>query len=68
MGAKGQRLELTDAATLVRPRDTVACGFVSAQPTGLLEALGARTDLEEVVVYTGLLVEPFASRIRASAW
>ena len=44
---------------LVRPRDTVACGFVSAQPTGLLGALGARTDLEEVVLYTGLLVEPY---------
>jgi acyl-CoA hydrolase len=59
MGAKGQRLELADAVALVRPRDTVACGFVSAQPTGLLGALGARTDLEEVVLYTGLLVEPY---------
>ena len=60
MGAKGQRLELADAVALVRPRDTVACGFVSAQPTGFLAALGARDDLEEVVLYTGLLVEPYA--------
>jgi len=60
MGAKGQRLELADAAALVRPRDTVACGFVSAQPTGLLGAIGARSDLEEVVLYTGLLVEPYS--------
>src|SRR5262245_34191020 len=60
MGAKGQRLELGDAVALVRPRDTVACGFVSAQPTGFLGALGARDDLEEVILYTGLLVEPYA--------
>ena len=60
MGAKGQLLELGDAAALVRPRDTVAFGFVSAQPTGLLGAIGTRNDLEEVVLYTGLLVEPFA--------
>src|SRR5262249_10160148 len=60
MGAKGQRLEVGDAVALVRRRDTVACGFVSAQPTGILGALGARDDLEEVVLYTGLLVEPYA--------
>jgi acyl-CoA hydrolase len=57
--AKGRRLELEEAARLVRPRDTVLCGFAAGQPVGLLDALGARDDLEEVHVYTGLLIRPF---------
>ena len=59
MASKGQRLEVVDAVALVRPRDTIACGFVSGQPTGFLGALATRDDLEDVVLYTGLLVEPF---------
>jgi acyl-CoA hydrolase len=59
MASTGRRLELADAAALIRARDTVACGFVSGQPTGLLGALATRNDLEEVVLYTGLLVEPY---------
>jgi acyl-CoA hydrolase len=59
MASKGQRVEVADAVALVRPRDTIACGFVSGQPTGFLGVLGARDDLEDVVLYTGLLVEPF---------
>jgi acyl-CoA hydrolase len=59
MASKGQRLELADAVALVRRRDTIACGFVSGQPTGFLGALGTRTDLEDVVLYTGLLAEPY---------
>lgn len=58
MVGKGQRLDLAGAAALVCPRDLIACGFVSGQPTGVLGALGARDDLEDVVLYTGLLVEP----------
>src|SRR5262249_61273284 len=57
---RGPGVGVAAAAVLVRPRGTVAGGFVSAQPTGLLGAIGARSDLEEVVLYTGLLVEPFA--------
>jgi acyl-CoA hydrolase len=57
---KAAPLALAAAAALIRPRDTVACGFVAGQPTGLLGALGARTDLEDVVVYSGLLSEPYA--------
>jgi hypothetical protein len=30
-------------------------GFATGQATGLLDALGERTDLEEVVLYTGML-------------
>ncbi len=56
----GRRLEVEEAARLVRPRDTVLCGFAAGQPVGLLEAIGARVDLEELVVYTGLLIRPFA--------
>ena len=58
--AKGQRLELDASARLVRPRDALACGFVAGQPAGLLDALGARTDLQDVVLYTGLLMRPYA--------
>lgn len=57
---KGRRLALTDAAALVRPRDTLACGLVAGQPAGFLDALGARRDLEDVVLYTGLLLQPYA--------
>jgi acyl-CoA hydrolase len=60
MPAIGNRLDLEHAAALVRPRDQVLCGFAAGQPSGLLEALGAREDLEDVVLYTGLLVRPYA--------
>ena len=57
--AKGQRLTLEAAVALVRPRDTLACGFVAGQPAGFLDALGARHDLTDVTLYTGLLVRPY---------
>ncbi len=57
--AKERRLSLADAAALVRPRDVLACGFVAGQPAGFLDALGSRTDLEDVALYTGLLVRPY---------
>jgi acyl-CoA hydrolase len=57
---KSRRLSLAEAAALVRPRDAVQAGFAAGQPTGVFEALGARTDLEEVVLYTGLLMQPYA--------
>jgi len=56
---KGQRLEVDAAVRLIRPHDSLACGFVAGQPAGLLEALGARTDLEDIVLYTGLLMRPY---------
>jgi len=59
MTAKARHLSLTDAAALVQPRDTLACGFVAGQPAGFLDALGVRTDLEDVVLYTGLLLQPY---------
>ncbi len=55
-----RELPAADAAALVAPRDVVMCGFVSGQPQGLLAALGARTDLEDVQILTGLLAAPYA--------
>jgi acyl-CoA hydrolase len=57
---KGTRLEPAEAAALVRPRDDVLAGFAAGQPTALLEAIGARRDLEEVTISIGVLVRPYA--------
>ena len=57
---KSVQLDVAAAARLVRPRDAVIAGFAAGQPVGFLEALGARTDLEDVVLYTGLLLRPYA--------
>src|SRR5688572_4111948 len=57
--AKPERLTPAAAAALVRARDMLACGFVAGQPAGFLDALGARSDLEDVVLYTGLLLRPY---------
>jgi len=57
---KGRLLSLEEAAGLVRTRDTLLCGFAAGQPVGLLEALGTRRDLEDVKLFTGLLIRPFA--------
>lgn len=56
---KATRLSLDAAAALVRPHDSLACGFVAGQPAGFLDALGARGDLVDVVLYTGLLLQPY---------
>jgi acyl-CoA hydrolase len=56
----GRRLELEEAARLIQPHDTVLCGFAAGQPVGLLEAIGARQDLEDVTLFTGLLIRPYA--------
>ena len=57
---ESRRLDLDAAARLVRPRDSLLCGLGPGQPVGLLEALGARNDLVDVVLYTGLLIRPFS--------
>jgi acyl-CoA hydrolase len=53
-------MKLAEAAALVRPRDAILCGFLSGQPSGLLAALGERSDLEDVVLYGGLIGRPYA--------
>lgn len=56
---KGTKLSLAEAAALVRPRDTLTCGLAIAQPTGLLEAIGARDDFEDLAILSGLLIRPY---------
>ena len=53
-------MKLDEAAVLIRPRDSLLCGFLSGQPSGLLAAIGERSDLEDVVLYCGLLGQPYA--------
>src|SRR5207244_9747559 len=60
MKPKSRKPDLEAAARLVQPRDSLLCGFVAGQPVGFLAALGERTDLEDVVLYTGLLLRPYA--------
>lgn len=60
MSGQGNEVGVAEAVALVRPRDVLVCGFVAGQPAGFLEALGARTDLEDVAIYTGLLAAPYA--------
>lgn len=52
-------LSLADAVDLIRPKDTVALGFGPAEPTPLLEVMGAREDWTGLLVYGGLLTQPF---------
>jgi acyl-CoA hydrolase len=60
MTRKGKQLDAAAAAALIRPRDVLLCGFVAGQPVALLEAIGERSDLEDVVLYCGILGRPYA--------
>ena len=60
MPTKGRELSVAEAAALIGPRDTVMCGFVSGQPKGILETLGTRGDLEDVLLFTGILAAPYS--------
>jgi acyl-CoA hydrolase len=59
MTTKSVKLDAASAAALIRPRDVLLCGFVAGQPVALLEAIGARSDLEDVTLYCGLLGRPY---------
>jgi acyl-CoA hydrolase len=50
-----ERLSVTDAAGRLEPRDTLGLPLGTGQPPALLEALGKRTDWEDLRVYTALL-------------
>jgi acyl-CoA hydrolase len=54
-----QRLPLSGAAALVRPRDTLALPLGPGIPSAFLHALGARTDFEALTVSCGLLLDWF---------
>jgi len=48
-----------EAASLVRPRDTIAVPLGTGQPVAFLHALGARESFEELTVFSALLVDLF---------
>src|SRR5687767_247404 len=50
-----KKLEPDEAAALVRPSDTLGIPLGPAQPPAFLEALGRRTDWEELRIYGALL-------------
>jgi acyl-CoA hydrolase len=57
--AKLGQVSVDRAAELVRPVDTALTGFIGGQPAAILEGIGARTDLTDVTLYTGLLGAPY---------
>jgi acyl-CoA hydrolase len=57
--SKSRRLTAADAAALVRPVDSIATGFAGGQADAILEAIGARTDLTDVVLFAGLFSAPY---------
>lgn len=59
MAAEGRQLTAAAAAALVRPTDTLLTGFVGGQAGAILEAIGARDDLVDLTLYTGLLGAPY---------
>src|SRR5262245_13297534 len=60
MATRGREVAAAEAAALVRPRDAVLCGFVPGARACSLQALGARTALEDVAIFTGILAMPYA--------
>lgn len=54
------RLNPTEAAALIRSRDTLAVPLGPGQPAALLHALGEEDRFEELVVSTALLTDLFA--------
>jgi acyl-CoA hydrolase len=49
-----------EAAALVRAEDTLAVPIVTGQPAALLAALGERDDFQNLSIFGGLLIEPYA--------
>jgi acyl-CoA hydrolase len=50
----------SDAAGLLRRDDVVAVPIATGQPAGFLAALGGRSDWTKLVIFGGLLVEPYS--------
>jgi acyl-CoA hydrolase len=53
----GKEMSAADAAALLRPRDTLALPLGPGAPSGLLHALGARDDWEQLDVFGALLLD-----------
>jgi acyl-CoA hydrolase len=59
MPAKGRRVTAAEAGALVRPVDTLFTGLAGGQAGAVLEAIGARDDLTDVVLSGGLFAAPY---------
>lgn len=56
-----KRLRSTaEAAQLVRGADTVAVPIATGQPAAFLHALGDRSDFADLMVFTGLVIQPYS--------
>lgn len=51
---------MRDAVNLVAPSDTMAAPIATGQPAAFLSALGERTDYTNLLIFSGLLIEPYA--------
>jgi acyl-CoA hydrolase len=51
---------LPEAIKLIGRRDTVAAPIATGQPAALLAALAGRDDYEDLTIFSGLLIEPYA--------
>jgi len=50
---------LPEAVGLVQPADTLAVPIATGQPAAFLNALSERNDYRNLVIFTGLLIEPY---------
>lgn len=50
---------VAEAVRLIAPRDTLAAPIATGQPAAFLAALGDRADWEDLIIFTGLLIEPY---------
>jgi acyl-CoA hydrolase len=50
---------LADAVKLIQRRDTIAAPIATGQPAAFLSALADRDDYEDLVLFTGLITEPY---------
>ncbi|MBI4516967.1 MAG: 4-hydroxybutyrate CoA-transferase [Deltaproteobacteria bacterium] len=48
------------AVKRIRPRDTIAAPIASGQPAAFLAGLAERDDFEDLTIFTGLIIEPYA--------
>lgn len=55
-----KRCTASAAVAQLRPADLVAAPIATGQPAAFLAAIGERTDWTDLVVFGGLLIEPYA--------
>jgi len=50
---------LQDAVALLHPTDTIGVPIATGQPSAFLAALAGRNDYQNLVIFTGLVIEPY---------